>query len=142
MSPSIPRIYRLVISPSVMLVVRGRLFTIALLCNSAFVPLYFHDGLPCRNAPFHGLFCIRLFPPRPSPPHRRHAAGFRWVICLVCKICAYINCTFHVSWVYSQAIRGVRLGFWETHHRITVWFVDWSFRKPLIFLHIQFIGVA
>ena len=54
--------------PPVMRVVREKLFARHIPCNSACVPLYFHDGLPRRNNVLsYVFFCRRAFSASPIP---------------------------------------------------------------------------
>ena len=130
MSPSIPGIYRFLIPPPVMPVIRGKIFARHLPCSSACVPLYFHEGLPVTIMQYYMVcFAVELFPSPPLPASPTARGRFRWVIGLGNRVCASFSCITHVTWVYTQTIRGVGVGSEEPHPRLTVYFVEQEFSR-------------
>ena len=68
------------------------------------------------------LFTVESFLPRPPPPHRRYAAGFRWVVCVIAES-AFPSMAFspRVPGFIARRFRGVGVGFEEPHLQLKVY---------------------
>ena len=56
----------------------------------------------------------------PPPPHRRYATGFDGWFALLYGLRSLQLLFFAFSWLHSQAVRGVGVGFEEPHLRLMV----------------------
>ena len=73
------------------------------------------------------LFAIEPFLSRPPPPHRRYAAGFRWVVRLIVgSVFPSNGFSPRFPGFIARPFRGVGVGFEEPHIRliIMVYFVE------------------
>ena len=104
----------------VMPVVRGRLSSRLPSCNSARVPLIFHDGLPSRNARSYSLLFCRALSVSPLPVAQAACGRFPLVVGLVVRS-ALLSLAFFAF--MGSIPRPVEVWEWVLRSRI---FDSWS----------------